>query len=208
MTLDLAHPIFPSFYAYCTVTYRTAGTVVTVANIGDSRAVLGYSKELYPDVALRVGGLSSPLDVCKSTGTSPEDQTSIESEQFEALSVEGGVWIDNADGCDVGTSHKRAPLTLPQNQKESDRRFETSKCIQLSSDHKPGVPEEKMRIEKSGESVHETLVVSASGGHIHASKNKAKPHQTASSNPVLPSICIDRRSGQDGPRYLPRLSTV
>ena len=51
---------------------KFVGTVVTVANLGDSRVVLGYAKEIYPEVTE-----SEPSSGLDSAGTTPEEARTV-----------------------------------------------------------------------------------------------------------------------------------
>ena len=95
-----------------------AGTVVTVVNLGDSRVVLGYVKEMYPhnNYTVRTSSLST-------AGTTPED-----------------------GGCVTPKSS-----TDKRDEPHDFRTFNSPKHVQLSTDHKPDVPEERSRILKSGQ---------------------------------------------------------
>ena len=90
---------------------------MTVVNLGDSRVVLGYVKEMHSNSPLSVRASSY-----STAGTTPEDDSSSSVKSYSKKNV----------------------------HHEQCRTFNSPKHVQLSTDHKPDVPEEKYRILKSG----------------------------------------------------------
>lgn len=84
--------------------------------MGDSRVVLGYSKEIYPETLDPAPFSTSGVD---SAGTTPEDARTV--------STKGRAAAD------------------------AHRSFKRPANLQLSTDHKPDIPEERNRILKAGE---------------------------------------------------------
>lgn len=144
-----------------------SGTLVTVANVGDSRAVLGYVKEVYPTEthaleSTRPAPIPLP-SAPESAATSPEDTRSIDPNcPLPRPLQEKPVWTeskvqdpedenfvpDHPDVCVTATSPAPAPSPNKPIQK---REFSKAVCIQLSVDHKPNIDEERNRILKTGQ---------------------------------------------------------
>ena len=139
---------------------------MTVANVGDSRAVLGYVKEVYPTETHTLerprplpfppapeSAATSPEDVRSFDFSCPQPQPSqptlkpvlTESETLDPTKEELG---PDRTGSNVTTA---APAP-PTDRRTRQREFNKAVSVQLSSDHKPDVPDERNRILKSGQS--------------------------------------------------------
>ena len=134
------------------------GSVVTVANIGDSRVVLGYRQELFSlDGYVEEPEMFAPFAPTTPTdtaATTPEDCGSIECSNSNPVSK------SNSQSHSLGVSEvdlscmKDCDAVQKANQNIikslETRQYHKIRDIQLSSDHKPDVPKEKSRIMLAG----------------------------------------------------------
>lgn len=135
-----------------------------MANVGDSRAVLGYVKEIYPTQTHAIER-PQPLhfpSAPESAATSPEDMRSFDFNcPHPRLPQRKPVWTESKvpDPTEeysrighnddyVATAAPAPPPGMRTQQRQ--REFNSAVSVQLSSDHKPDVPEERNRILKSG----------------------------------------------------------
>lgn len=131
---------------------------MTVANIGDSRVVLGYRQELFSvDGHVEESELFKPFASTTPTdtaATTPEDCGSIECSNSNPISK------SNSQSHLLGVTEldlsliKDCDTVLKANQNIikslETRKYHKIRNVQLSSDHKPDVPKEKSRIMLAG----------------------------------------------------------
>ena len=129
------------------------GSVVTVANVGDSRVVLGYQQELFPLEGMEPVKVATILVPPESTilipttdtaATTPEDCGSIDCSHSQtpvAPELDFSLMKDHEEEvkCKNVCTYSAEP-----------RQYHKIRNIQLSSDHKPDVPAEKTRIMLAG----------------------------------------------------------
>ena len=136
--------------------YWTAGSVVTVANVGDSRVVLGYQQELFPlegTETINAPKISQSFEynisipTTDTAATTPEDCGSIDcSHPPHTLDV------SELDLLRTNKFDENSKISLDFNQssKIDSKQHHKIRNIQLSSDHKPDVFAEKSRIMLAG----------------------------------------------------------
>ena len=136
--------------------YQIVGSVVTVANVGDSRVVLGYQQELFPSEGtetINAPKISQsfeydiPIPTTDTAATTPEDCGSIDcSHAPHTLDV------SELDLLHTNKFDENSKINLDFNlSSEIDsKQYHKIRNIQLSSDHKPDVFAEKSRIMLAG----------------------------------------------------------
>lgn len=128
-----------------------------MANVGDSRVVLGYQQELFPleeTETINAPKISQsfeyniPIPTTDTAATTPEDCGSIDcSHPPHTLDV------SELDLLHTNKFDENSKISLDFNQSTGidSKQYHKIRNIQLSSDHKPDVFAEKSRIMLAGE---------------------------------------------------------
>ena len=134
------------------------GTIITVANVGDSRVILGYKKDITP---YPIPMIKSQLSEDDTPGTSIEDNSSRLMAQANSSSLDdkrsSPLRSSQSPSKTLQTSAiglDSIDLSEMKEEEEDKRVWGVTTTLPLSKDHKPDDPKERDCILKAGTSLY------------------------------------------------------
>lgn len=157
---DNSNLILYYFFYLLLIYFTLSGTIITVANVGDSRVILGYQKDVSPPSG------SYPRPLTRASIISPDSpETSHEEISLhDKQTVNAASLLDDkvraarkASSNVVGASTKEYDNAVDLEGVEDNRLWGHITTMPLSTDHKPDDPKEAAVIIAAGTLLHPTL---------------------------------------------------